>query len=296
MMSERLVRRRESFMAAVVGGELGGWVSGEGRPVLLLHGGPGLSFSYLDDLASELDGEFRVASFQQRGLEPSTLEGPFTVAQAVDDVVAVLDELEWERALVVGHSWGGHLALRVAAAHPERLLGMLAVDPIGVVGDGGTAAFAAEIIARTPEDARRRAQELDDRAMAGQGTVEEALESLNLVWPAYFADPENVPPMPNIAMSVEAYSGIIGEMTADTDEVAAMLANGSVRYGIVAGAASPIPWGQAAQTTAELSPQAFLEVVPGAGHFIWLEAPGRVLAALRRLSHNLERVDDATYR
>jgi len=286
-MSGRLTGGRESFIAAVSEGALGGWVSGEGGPVLLLHGGPGLSFSYLDGLAAELEGEFRVASFQQRGLEPSTREGPFTVAQAVDDVVSVLDALEWERPLVVGHSWGGHLALRFAAAHPQRVLGSLAVDPIGVVDDGGYAAFGAEIIARTPKEARQRAQELDDRAMAGQGTIEEALESLHLVWPAYFADPENVPPMPDLAISLEAYSEIVSEMTSGTDRVATILANGQVRYAIVAGAASPIPWGQAAQATTELSPHAFLEVIPDAGHFIWLEAPGRVLAALRRLSHNL---------
>jgi pimeloyl-ACP methyl ester carboxylesterase len=43
------------------------------------------------------------------------------------------------------HSWGGHLALRLAAAHPERLLGVLAVDPLGIVGDGGMAAFDTEM-------------------------------------------------------------------------------------------------------------------------------------------------------
>jgi len=277
------VTGREVFSIDAVGGVLGGWVVGSGAPVLLLHGGPGLSFSYLDDLAVELAADFRVASFQQRGLEPSTLSGPFSVGQAVDDAVSVLDGLQWERALVVGHSWGGHLALRVAAAHPERLLGALAVDPIGVVGDGGMAAFDAEIVARTPKGARERARELDDRALAGEGTAEESLESLRLVWPAYFADPENVPAM---RASVEAYCGIVGEMTAGMDRVAAELARGAVPYGIVAGAASPIPWGQAARASAELSSRSFLDVVPGAGHIVWLEAPGRVRAALRRLTED----------
>lgn len=209
------------FRVDAVGGVLAGWVAGSGAPVLLLHGGPGLSFSYLDDLAVELEADFRLASFQQRGLEPSTLHGPFTVDQAVDDAISVLDGLQWERAFVVGHSWGGHLALRVAAAHPERLLGALAVDPIGVVGDGGMAAFEAEIAARMPKDVGERARKLDDRAMAGEGTAEESVESLRLVWPAYFADPKNAPAMPAMQASVEAYAGIVGEMTTGTDRVAA---------------------------------------------------------------------------
>lgn len=278
---------REWFSVDAVNGSLGGWLKGSGTPVLLLHGGPGLSFSYLDDLAVELESEFRVASFQQRGLKPSTLEGPFTIDQAIADAVAVLDGLGWDRALVVGHSWGGHLALRVAAACPQRVLGALAVDPIGVVGDGGMAAFEAEVDARTPLDVRKRAREFDERAMAGEGTLEESRESMRLVWPSYFADPENVPVMPTIESSIAAYSGIINEMTAGTERVAADLAKGAVRYGVVAGAASPIPWGQAARASVELSPCAFLDVVPGAGHFIWFEAPGRVRGALKRLTDDI---------
>ena len=65
---------REVFSIAVSDGALGGWTEGSGTPVLLLNGGPGLSYSYLDDLAAELAVEFRVASYQQRGLEPSMLE------------------------------------------------------------------------------------------------------------------------------------------------------------------------------------------------------------------------------
>jgi len=274
---------REAFTVEAAGGELGGWVRGDGVPVLLLHGGPGLSYDYLEGLGEELGMGFRVAAFQQRGLAPSTVDGPFTIAQAIEDVIAVLDGLGWSRAFLVGHSWGGHLVLRVAAAHPSRLRGVLAVDPIGVVGDGGTAAFEAEMAARTPKQGRQRAQELDERAKAGQGSADDGLEGLAIMWPAYFADPDNAPPMPRIRMSVEAYSGLVGEMPDGLEQVAAALGTVPVPYGVVAGAASPIPSGQAARTTAELSPRAFLTVVPAAGHFPWLEVPGSVRKPLQRL-------------
>ena len=277
------MRGREVFTVPVPGGSLSGWLAGAGPPVLLLHGGPGLSFEYLDGLGDELAPDFRVAAYQQRGLEPSTVSGPFTIAQAIDDAIAVLDGLQWERALVVGHSWGGQLALRLLAAHPDRLVGALAVDPLGIVGDGGLAAFEAEMNARTPRADRDRQRELDERAMDGDGTNEDFLESVRLVWPAYFADPENVPPMPPVRLSVEAYSGIISEVTAGNDRVAAALAETDVPYGVIAGGASPMPWGQAARATVELSSRAFLKVVPAAGHFLWLDEPGCVRAALKRL-------------
>ena len=114
-------------------GPAGGWRAGAGAGVLLLHGGPGLSYGYLDSLAEELAADYEVASFQQRGLEPSTPQGPFTVEQALADIGSVLDGLGWERAWLVGHSWGGHLAFHAAVSVPERLLGVLSVDPLGAV-------------------------------------------------------------------------------------------------------------------------------------------------------------------
>ncbi len=190
----------------------------------------------MDGLATELGTGFRIAAFQQRGLEPSTLAGPFTIAQAIDDVIAVLDGLGWQRAVLVGHSWGGHLVLRTAASYADRLVGVLSVDPIGVVGDGGTAAFEAEMGARTPKAGRVRAQELDERAMAGEGTPEDALEGLAIMWPAYFADPDNASPMPRIRLSVEAYSGLIGEMREVSTRSPRHLRAGASRTGW-----SPVP-------------------------------------------------------
>ncbi len=103
--------------------------------MLLFHGGPAIS-DYLELLTGELDG-WRSVSYQQRGLPPSALNGPFTVERHVADAVAVLDALGIGRAVVLGHSWGGHLALHLALAHPERVAGLVLVDPLGAVGDGG---------------------------------------------------------------------------------------------------------------------------------------------------------------
>lgn len=274
---------REDLAVPIPGGRLCGWIDGDGIPVLLLHGGPGLSFEYLDEVAADIGEGYRIAAFQQRGLAPSTAEGPFTMAQAIDDVITVLDALAWDRVMLVGHSWGAHLALRVVAAHPDRLLGALALEPIGVVGDGATAAFEAEMAARTPQAARNRMVELDQRAMAGKGTPAEMRESLQLVWPAYFADPAHTSAMPEVRVSIEAYSGLIHTLTHDTDAVAANLSAGAAPYHVIAGAGSPIPWGQAARASAELSPRGTLTVLPGAGHFPWFEAPGCVRTGLEHL-------------
>jgi pimeloyl-ACP methyl ester carboxylesterase len=92
--------------------------------------------------------------------------------------------------------------------------------------------------------------------------------------------------MPPYVSSRDAFLGLTAELSQGIDEVAAALATGAVRYGVLAGGASPFPWGQAARASAELSPSAFLEVVPGAGHFVWYEAPGAVRTALQRLTNS----------
>jgi pimeloyl-ACP methyl ester carboxylesterase len=268
---------------AVDGGHLAVWVDGAGPRVLLLHGGPGLSAEYLDELVDELVPGYLVALYQQRGLAPSTEDGPFTIAQAVTDAVAVLDGLHWDKTFVVGHSWGGHLALHIAAAAPDRVLGVLSIDPMGGVGDGGSAAFEAEMLARTPEADRQRAKELDERAFRGEGTPEDVVESLALVWPAYFADPTKAPP-PTKQISLAAYVGGFESMMSELPRLESSLSSITVQVGLLAGGASPMPVDLASHATAERLPNAWVEVVPDAGHFVWIEAPGSVRRALDRLT------------
>jgi pimeloyl-ACP methyl ester carboxylesterase len=271
------------FSAPADGGVLAGWVAGDGEPVLILHGGPGLTFTYADDAAAELVGAFRVANFQQRGLAPTVEEGPFTIEQALADVVAVLDHLEWDRAYLVGHSWGGHLAFHAAVALPERLLGVLAIDPLGAVGDGGMAGFEAAMYARTPEADRQRAKDLDEQSMRGEGTEADALEGLRLLWSAYFADPAKAPPMPPMRMSVPA-TALFEEIVALLPALEKALPDIRVPLGVLVGAQSPMPPHEAGLLSAERVPGGWAVSVPDAGHFPWFEAPGCVAAAMSRLA------------
>jgi pimeloyl-ACP methyl ester carboxylesterase len=262
---------------------LAGRRAGTGPPVLLLHGGPGLGFGYLRDLADELAEENDVAWYQQRGQAPSAKGPPYTVAADVEDARRVLDALGWERAYVVGHSWGGHLALHVAETMPERLLGVLSVDPLGAIGDGCWPEFDEEIFRRTPESVRERAREIDELSVAGEVGDQLALEGMRLVWPAYFADPENAPPMPELQIATERSGEMVPSIFEALPALEAGLPGISVPVGFVHGSESPMPLG-ASTDAADRIPGAWVEVVDGAGHFTWVEAPGAVRAALRRLT------------
>jgi pimeloyl-ACP methyl ester carboxylesterase len=263
--------------------QIAGLRAGSGPPILLLHGGPGLGFDYLRDLAEELAEENDVAWYQQRGQAPSAVDGPHTVATDVDDARRVLDALGWDKAYVVGHSWGGHLALHVAEAMPDRVLAVLSVDPLGAVGDGRWPEFDEEIFRRTPESVRDRARELDELSMKGEIDDALALEGMRLVWPAYFADPEAAPPMPELRMASQRSAQMFQSINAELPKLEAGLPQIRVPVGFVHGSRSPMPV-ETSTDAAERIPDAWVDVVEGAGHFIWVEAPRAVLGSLRRLT------------
>jgi pimeloyl-ACP methyl ester carboxylesterase len=164
------------------------------------------------------------------------------------------------------------------------MLGGLAVDLLGGVGDGGEGAFEEELMRRTPAEAAERAKELDERGMRGEATPEEMRESLQLLWPAYFATPDHTMEFMDARSSIPAYSGIWGSAKAALPGLEAALGQIEMPFGVLAGADSPMPVEEAAAATARAVPGAWLEVVAGAGHFPWFERPGCVRAALDRLA------------
>lgn len=273
------------FSAAVAGGEVVGDVGGTGPEVLLLHGGP--VSNYLEPVADELRDRYRVATYQQRGLEPSTLVEPYDVATHLADVVAVLDQLGWQRAIVAGHSWGGNLLLHLIAAHADRVLGALAIDSLGGVGDGGYAAFEAELVRRTPPEDVARGAALDARLMSGDATADEAVESLRIFWPAYFPTPERAAPFPDLRVSPAMVALTLTSAMAELPTLEPRLRGLAVPTVFVHGERSPMPVTASSDTVDVIGVAAEVQVVPGAGHFVWMDAPGCVGAALDHLASRI---------
>ncbi len=272
------------FSVAVERGELAGHAAGAGDPALVLHGGPGLS-DYSAALAWVLANKgLRSLRYQQRGVTPSLTDGPFDVETQVSDAIAVLDAHAIERALVVGHSWGGHLAFHLAVAHPERVAAVIAIGTLGAVGDGGWASMGETMLARleriSPTAAKRGAalEELE------APTDAEALESLRLFWPTYFADSATAIPMPPLRLNAAAHVATAASIMEHFER--GTLTQGLPRFeapfALIHGIEDPLPL-SAVRETAALVPHAVLEELPAAGHFPWIEQVEPFDAALTRV-------------
>ena len=92
---------------------------GSGTPVLLLHGVPETATCW-DALAPRLATGRRVLVPDLPGLGGSTYTGPYDVPSLVSELVALVEaEVPGGRVDVVGHDWGGSLALGLAGARPD---------------------------------------------------------------------------------------------------------------------------------------------------------------------------------
>jgi pimeloyl-ACP methyl ester carboxylesterase len=105
---------------------------GRGKPLLLLHGW-GTSLDTFGAMIEDLKRQFRITAFDFPGHGGSDMP---PVTWAVDAFVGltlgVMAELGIERASVLGHSFGGRVAIKLAAAYPEMVDRLVLVDSAGV--------------------------------------------------------------------------------------------------------------------------------------------------------------------
>jgi pimeloyl-ACP methyl ester carboxylesterase len=95
---------------------------GDGPLVLCLHGFPDTPWSFAHQLAALPAAGYRVVAPYLRGYPPtSTPQGPYQAAAFGQDVLALLDALEVERAAVYGHDWGSAGAYMAALLAPDRV-------------------------------------------------------------------------------------------------------------------------------------------------------------------------------
>lgn len=161
------------------------WVEhvGDGPPLVLCHGGPGL-WDTFTDLGTRLAGVARVVRWDQRGCGRSDRRGPYTAARTIADLDTVREELAGPRMALLGHSFGATLALRYALTHPDRVSALIYVSGTGIDAERAwKPAYTRNLRSRLGTHLRRW-EELDSR----DRTPDEDREWAILQWSADFAD------------------------------------------------------------------------------------------------------------
>ena len=139
------------------------------QPLLLLHGGPGVPHDYLEDLAALAEGGRPVLFYDQLGCGKSDHPDDsalWVMETFVEEVATVREALGLDQVHLLGHSWGGWLALEYALRGPTGLSSLVLASTCASLP-----AFAAET-RRLKESLPPEVQEVLDRHEA-EGTTDD---------------------------------------------------------------------------------------------------------------------------
>ena len=130
------------------------WGPRVGPTILMLHA-TGFHARCWDGVIRELPGSMHVVAVDQRGHGRSTKAPPYDWGEFGADAAALVEALDLDDVIGVGHSMGGHAAVQAAAEHADRFRALLLVDPVIL----DPAAYAGPAPLRPPNDhpvSRRR--------------------------------------------------------------------------------------------------------------------------------------------
>lgn len=233
--------------------------AGVGPGVVLLHAGICDREMWSEHLEPLAAAGFRAVAFDLPGFGEAKIE-PGEQAPWLD-VLGAMDELGMESAVVVGDSFGGAVALRIAATAPGRVRGLVLVSapaPGFEPSDQLEAAWAAE------------------EAALDRGDLEAATQAVVEAWTLPDAPPEvreRVAAMQRRAFALQAEAGEVAEAADPLGEDVGILSRLDMPALVIVGDRDMPDFRAAAETLAEALPNARLEIIATAGHLAPLEAP-----------------------
>jgi len=272
-------------LRAINGTELYVKRMGAGEPMIVIHGGPVLEHGYLLPHLAPLAESHELIFFDQRlsGRSAAVVDASSVrLATFVDDVEALRLALGLDRIHLMGHSWGGLLAIHYALRYGEHLQSLLLLNSISASSELWQEE-EKRLAQRVTEEDQRESQALrESEAFATQRP--EAIEQLLLLsFKAQFHDPARITDLRiYVPEDYPDRSRQFGNMMVDlaSFDLHDRLAQISIPTLILYGSAEP---GAQLGGTAlhEHLPNSTFVIIEDAGHFPFIEQPQAFLRAVR---------------
>jgi len=237
---------------------------GKGKAVVLIHGFP-FDHTIWEDVVSRLEGQARLILPDLRGFGKSPVpEGVYSMRLMAEDIALLLEKLDIQKAVIVGHSMGGYIGLAFAQAYPDHTTGLALVT--------------SQAGADTPERRAGRYRLADEIKRKGLKAVVSAnleryspnLEVRERCRPLMLSCPKKG--------AIAALKGM-----AERADMLEFLSHLQVPGVIIAGGADAIVSPEKASEMAQIMPRGWMVEVPGGGHMPMFEAPEIVAQALKEL-------------
>ena len=231
---------------------------GKGKPIIFIHGYP-LDHTIWLPLIPELQKHARLIlpDLRGHGQSPAPV-GVYSMELLAADILTLMDKLGLEKAVIAGHSVGGYIALHFARDYPERLAGLALV--------------ASHCFSDLPE---RKQDRLDiTEKVERTGKTDFIGESMlpNLT-------PDKVL-QEKLRLIIEKAkpAGVTGinRGMAQRKDTCEVLSNLNVPTVIIAGELDKYLSVEKVNQMADLMKKPWLEIIPGTGHMLMMEAPQKV--------------------
>lgn len=262
---------------------------GSGTPLLLLSGGPGFEVDYMSGIAAALGSSYKCILLEQRGTGRSQPQNPtpaqMTLKLFVEDIEALRLSLHIDRLLILGHSWGGMLAMAYAASHPDHVQALILTDSGGMDLSFGSV-FNDNLTSResmTEREQLEKAEAAIEQAADANAARAASLAYTRLRTPFYFYNRALADKLLALLPDPSNQQRVFGLMQNDLAQ------NYHVRDGmeslscpvlVIQGRQDPMP-----ETVALEIHQAIREsqllFVNQCGHFPWIEQPAVFYGAVR---------------
>lgn len=260
---------------------------GQGNPLLVIHGGPGLSQEYLLPQMSELAENNLVIFYDQRGCGQSDgaiNERSMTIDVFLNDIETIRKEFGLKKMTVLGHSWGGLLAMHYAINYPESVEKLILLNSIPASNEE-FGLFIAEWMKRTAPIQDRLAQiYATEEFEQGDPSTHEHMH--RLIFQTYCFLPEKAALLSLNSSRIALQNGEkVNELMRENVlmqpfNLHAKLQNVLMPTLIVHGEYDPVPY-STAQTIHNSIPGSKLFIIPRCGHFPYVEEPETLFKTIK---------------
>src|SRR4051812_12380964 len=276
-----------AFFPSYDGTKLAYTTVGDGPPLLCLPGGPGRAAAYLEDLGGLAADrtlvllDARATGRSEVPADPTTLR--FDRLSA--DIEALREHLGLERADVLAHSAGTVVTQAWASAHPDRVASLVLVTPSGRLQGSDRSDVDELVAARADEpwyaDAREALDALETAPPSQQQTLWRAVRPF--MYGRWDERTQAHAATADRQVSKRAELGFRPEREEDVDVPALLAGLQAVRAPVlvVGGERDALTGVAAVAAVAACFPAARAAVVPGAGHFPWVDEPAAFAELVR---------------
>ena len=243
---------------------------GKGAPVVFLAGGPGLNAVYMQPVWQRLSKNFRCIILNQRGTDSSLVPVVDSTSMSMDnyvnDIEALRKHLQVEKLTLLGHSWGGMLAMVYLSREPDKVKKLVLLDSGGPDTSFGNV-FESNFEKNLTKEDRDEIRRLDSLG----------LSTMRGSWPGYFYDRKRalatrnqIPLKKGVLQHREVFPFTSAGYFANSDAMKSALQKTTVPVFLIQGREDPM--GEStAMDIKKVLPQTSIHFIEKCGHLPWLE-------------------------